>query len=143
MEHRGRYCKVDCLRRDWEEIFFTYIEDHPDVRDIWQEGSFCHSSNRFFKLIFKHNDKKRSLDIFLDGNQEMVPTLQQIFARSVIGDEIPISAPEDEVIYDLSDLMKPGFKFEHSADLGILDARVTKRRFLLTGDIMAPLPSRG
>ena len=134
-EHRGSNCKIDCLRRGDEEIFFAYAQDHPDTDLFWHAGQLePQELNPSFKLIFKHNDSRRTLEIHLEGDKTVVPDLQQIFARSVIGDEIPREAPRDDQIYDLKRFREPGFRFEYSTDLGIADARITKMRFRIKGE---------
>ena len=134
-EHRGGNCKIDCLRRGDEEIFFTYAEDHPDIDLFWQDRKLqpqiLHPS---FKVIFKHNDLRRTLDIYIEGDRRIVPDLQQLFARSVIGEEIPRETPGDDQVYNIEQLREPGFQFQHSEDLGIADVRVTMMRFTLDGD---------
>jgi hypothetical protein len=77
---------------------------------------------------------RRTLEIYIEGDRNVVSDLQQIFARTVIGDEIPREAPADERIYDLNRLLEPGFQFQHSANLCIADIRVTKMRFRLDGE---------
>lgn len=134
-EHRGFNCKIDCLQRGDEEIFFTYAEDHPDVDLFWLHGQLePQILNPSFKLIFKHKDVQRTLEIYIEGNRSIVPDLQQIFSRTVIGDEIAREASADERIYDLDHLLEPGFQFQHSPILGIVDVRVTKMRFYFDGD---------
>jgi len=51
-EHRGFNCKIDCLQRGDEEIFFTYAEDHPEVDLFWLDGQLePQVLNPSFKLI--------------------------------------------------------------------------------------------
>lgn len=134
-EHRGFNCKIDSLQRGDEEIFFTYAEDHPDIDLFWLDGQLePQVLNPSFKLIFKHKDVQRTLEIYIEGNRNVVPDLQQIFARTVIGEEILREARAIEPIYDLDLLLEPGFQFQHSVDLGIADIRVTKMRFHLDGE---------
>ncbi|MGD9671453.1 MAG: hypothetical protein AB7U75_20790 [Hyphomicrobiaceae bacterium] len=133
-ERRGENCKIDCLRRGNEEIFFAYAEDHPQTDVFWQQGSLTQQTlSPSFKLIFKHRDKAGTLDIYTEGDRNLVPDLQQIFAKTVIGDDVPRYPPPDDIVYDLSRLLEPGFQFEHSPDLGIRDVRVTKMRFRIKG----------
>lgn len=118
-----------------KRFFFTYAEDHPDVDLFWLDGQLePQVLNPSFKLIFKHKDVQRMLEIYIEGNRNVVPDLQQIFARTVIGDEIAREASADERIYDLDHLLEPRFQFQHSDDLGIADIRVTKMRFHLDGE---------
>jgi hypothetical protein len=131
---RGENCKIDCLRRGDEEIFFAYAEDHPQTDVFWQGGSLTQQTlSPSFKLIFKHHDGLGTLDIYTDSDRDVIPKLQQLFAKAVIGDEIPLYPPPDEIIYDLPKLLEPGFQFQHSKDLGIHDVRVTKMRFRMVG----------
>jgi hypothetical protein len=134
VEHRGRNCKIDCLRSGDDEIFFTYAEDHPDTDLLWRDGHLKPQVlNRSFRLIFKHNDSRRSLDIHLEGSRDVVPDLQVIFARAVLGEEISRDSPKDEQIYAIEEMLAPGFQLAYPDELGIADARVTKMRFRLAG----------
>lgn len=134
-QHRGRHCKVVGLRQGETEIFFADMEDHPDDESVWRSGQLEPLLlNRSFKLIFRHVDRLRSLDIFTSEDRLIVPDLQQVFAKTAIGEEIERDAPADEFIYELDRLLRPGFQFEYSVDLGITDVRVTKMRFVVDGE---------
>lgn len=52
------------------------------------------------------------------GNLDLIPELQQAFARSVLGEEIPREVPGDDLVYDIDRLLEPGFEFQYPADLG-------------------------
>jgi hypothetical protein len=134
-EYRGRNCKIDCLRHGEDEIFFTYAEDHPDTDLLWHEGHLKPQVlNRPFLLIFRHNDARRSLDIHLEGSRNVVPDLQVIFARAILGEEIPRTSSKDQQIYAIEEILSPGFQLSFPDELGIADARVTKMRFRLAGE---------
>lgn len=134
-EYRGSNCKIDPIRRGPEEIFFAYAEDHPDTEMVWQ-GSLLEPQvfNPAFRLIFKHNNEKGTLDIHVAGDRRKVPKLQQVFAKAVLDEEIPELASRDSVIYAINRVLTDGFAFEYSPDLGISDVRVVKVRFLLEGE---------
>ena len=134
-QHRGRHCKVVGLRQGETEIFFAYIEDHPDSESVWQSGQLEPLLfSRSFRLFFRHVDRQRSLDIFITDDRQIVPDLQQIFALTTSGEQIDREAPAAEPIYELDRLLDPGFRFEYSADLGITDVRITKIRFVVDGE---------
>ena len=134
-EHRGGNCKIDPIRRDGEEIFFVYAEDHPDTELVWQSGQLePQAINPAFRLIFRHYDERRILDIFVQGDRRKIPALQQLFAKIVLGEEIELVAPIDNFVYDLDRVLMPGFDFEFSLDLGITEVRAVKMRFVLEGE---------
>lgn len=134
-EHRGHNCRIECLRSGDDEIFFTYAEDHPDTDLLWLDGQLKpHVLSKSFLLIFKHNDSRRSLDIHIEGSREVVPDLQVIFARAVLGEDIARGAPKDEQVYALDEILTPGFQLIYPDELGIADARITKMRFRLIGE---------
>lgn len=133
-QHRGRHCKIDCLRRGAEEVFFTWVEDHPDSDLLWHDGQLKPQTlNGSFRLIFKHDDARRTLEIFIEGDRDIVPHLQCIFAQCVIGEEIEPESPGDKVVYAIDRLLEPGFQFDYPSELGISNVRVTKMRFCLEG----------
>ena len=73
-EYRGSNCKIDPIRRGDEEIFFAYAEDHPDTEMVWQGDQLeVQIFNPAFRLIFKHNDKRRTLDIHVAGDRRKIP----------------------------------------------------------------------
>ena len=136
-EHRGGNCKIDPIRRGSEEIFFAYAEDHPDTEWVWQGDQLsAQMFNPAFRLkqIFKHNDERRTLDIHVAGDRRKVPELQQLFAKALLGEEIPEFGPGDDLIYYIDRVLMDGFEFEYSTELGITDVRVVKVRFLLEGE---------
>ncbi len=133
VEWRGENCRIDCLRSGEDEIFFAYAEDHPQTDVFWQKGTLTQQTlSPSFKLIFKHRDAAGTLEIYVDGDRTIVPHIQQIFAKTVIGDEIPLDPPPDDIVYDLPKVLEPGFEFQYSLDLGIRDVRITKMRFRMT-----------
>ncbi len=134
-EYRGANCKIDCLRRGSEEIFFAYAEDHPDTELFWQDGQLVPQVlNPSFQLIFKHDDERRTIEIYIEGDRRLVPDLQQLFSASVIREEVPRESPLNNRIYDIARLTQPGFQFLYAPDLGIAGVRVSLMRFVLQGE---------
>lgn len=134
VEHRGRNCKIDCLRRGSEEVYFTWAEDHAESDLLWHQGQLRPQTlNRSFRLIFKHNDERRTLDVYFEGNRDLVPDLQVIFSRAVIGDAIDRDTPDEQSVYAIDQVLEPGFEFIYPPGLGIADVRVIKMRFYLEG----------
>ncbi|MGE0766243.1 MAG: hypothetical protein AB7L90_07235 [Hyphomicrobiaceae bacterium] len=134
-EYRGDYCKIDAIRRGGEEIFHAYAADHPDSDMFWR-GSQLEAQvfNPSIRLIFKHDDVRRTLDIHVSDDRRKIPVLQQLFARAVLAEEIPEVDPSDSPIYRIDHVLENGFEFEYSPDLGIADVRVVKARFVLEGE---------
>jgi superfamily II DNA or RNA helicase len=132
---RGKNCKIDCLQRGDEEIFYAYPEDHPDTLMVWDEGQLVPRVQcPVFDLIFKHNDERRVLDIYCEGDRTLVPKLQVLFARAVLKEEISEEAPDEGQVYDLAKLTRPDFEFRYSDELGIARVRLTKIRFTVEGE---------
>ena len=69
-----------------------------------------------FEIIFKHNNAKRTLEIYLGGDRTIGPKLRVLFARAVLGEEIDEHINQDAPIYDTRRVVEPGFTFRHSAD---------------------------
>jgi hypothetical protein len=134
-EQRGRNCKIDCVRQGDGEIFYANAEDYPDTQLSWKNGILTsQTTSPSFSLVFKHYDKDRTLDVYLDGDHVIAPDLQQIFARTVLGEGIERDVPTHQPIYDVAQVLQPGFQFRHSPDLGIADVRLTKLRYYLEGE---------
>ena len=133
-EFRGRNCKIEALRREEEEIFFTWAEDHPDSDLLWENGHLRPQTlSRSFTLVFKHRDRHRSLDIYLEGDRGLVPELQVIFSRTILGEELPEVDANEEEPYSIERILEPGFRFAFSPESGIADVRMTKMRFRVEG----------
>jgi hypothetical protein len=119
-EQRGRNCKIDCVRQGDCEVFYANAEDYPDTQLNWKDGILtAQTTSPSFGLVFKHYDGDRMLDVYLDGDHLIVPDLQQIFARTVLGEEIERDMPVRQPIYDIGRVLKPGFQFRHSPELGM------------------------
>ncbi len=134
-QFRGQNCKIDCLRRGDEEIFFAYPEDHPDTELVWSGNELTPQiRNPVFEVIFKHNDKRHTLELYTEGDRTIAPKLHALFARVVLREEIAEEAGDETQFYDLSRILELGFEFQHSDELGIADVRVTKMRFVVEGE---------
>jgi len=134
-EHKGANCKIDCLRRGDEEIFFAYSEDHPDTDLSWRDGKLLQQIlNPSFNLIFKHNNERRTLEIYIEGDRRLVPDLQDIFSQSIMGVAAPPERLLNKRMFDINRLVQPGFQFQFSDDLDISDARVSQLRFVRQGE---------
>jgi hypothetical protein len=134
-EYRGKSCKIDCLRHGGEEIFYAYAEDYPDTHLLWEDGTpTARVLSKGFPLIFRHNDTRRTLDIYVEGANTIVPQLQNIFAEAVLGESLIDDTTEAGHIYQIERTIEPGFEFRHSPDLGIKSVSIVKMRFIVLGD---------
>ena len=132
---RGANCKVDCLLRDDESIFYAYSEDHPDTDLSFQTGVLTTQVvSPVFELIFKHNNTKRTLEIFIDDDRGIGPKLRSVFAHVVLGEEVDENEIDNARLYEPGRVLVPGFRFRHSSDLEIANVRVTKVRCVVQGE---------
>ena len=128
LEGRAKYCDVHQYRRGDREYFFAYPQDHQntsveyDDRGEWTKRRH----NPAFEIIFVHDDKERTLNIWHLGKSERVNDLQVIFAQTVLGTDIPRKSPKDSRVYELSAFLGSDFRFELSEALGIKSASVRK-----------------
>jgi len=133
-QFRGQSCKIDCLRRGDEEIFFAYSQDHPTTTLCWENGKLVSvATYPSFSFVLKHRDADQTLDIYVESDNSVVPALQMIFARELLGEDIPEDAGDDNLVYHLERMLEPGFEFRHSPDLGIASVSMTKMRFVVHG----------
>jgi hypothetical protein len=134
-EARGLYCDVHQYRRGDREYYFAYPQDHHqtsveyDAKGEWTKRPH----NPAFEIILVHNDKERSLDVWHQGSGERVKDLQVLFARTVLGVDIPLTSPKDVRVYELSDLARRGFQFRRPDALGIWHASIRKIRVQVLG----------
>jgi len=134
-QFRGHNCKIDCLQQNGEEIFYAYSEDHPDTELVWSGNQLTPQlRSPVFSMIFRHNDNRRTLDIYVEDDRTIVPKLQKLFAIIVLGEDIAEQAGDKEPIYELSRMLEPGFEFQYADDLEIKNVRIKEMRFVVDGD---------
>ena len=134
-EYRGKSCKIDCLRHGDEEIFYAHAEDYPDTHLLWEDGApTARVLSKGFPLIFRHDDARRTLDIYIEGANDVIPKLQDIFAEAVLGESLTDDATDEGHVYRIERTLEPGFGFRHSQNLGIKSVSIAKMRFIVPGE---------
>lgn len=134
-EARGRNCQVEVYRRGDEEIFYAYPEDYrQNISRFIGDRLEQQTIQPAFEIIFRHNDKKRTLDTFIQGDNATASNLQVIFAASVLKEEIEAEAEEDNLVYDLQPLLNRSFEFKWSNDLGISLVTIKAMRIRIQGE---------
>lgn len=128
-EGRGRDCKVEVLRRDDRDYFFTYPADYGQQSLEWEAGQFRRRAHQpAFEVVFLWSERDGTLDIHHDGAATAIEPLQGIFARTILKlDELPPD-PKDKRVYDLEPLRRRAFQFVYAPDSGIHSVAVRKLR---------------
>jgi hypothetical protein len=133
-EARGRKCEVRAYRRGEEEIFYAFPEDHKQtIEEFVEERLQPHSIQPPFEIIFKHDDRARTLEIHAEGDPTVVPKLQVAFATSVLQADINEDEEQDELIYEIRPLLSRDFVFRWSEELEIEAVSVKAMRITIEG----------
>jgi hypothetical protein len=135
-EGRGGCCTVHLYKRDNREHYFLYPKDHRQTSIEYETSGEMTKRpyNPAFEIIMIHDDEARTLDVWHHGSSDCVKDLQILFARTVLGAEIPRQSPRDTRIYDLENFLRRDFELRPSPELGIRRISVRKFRAQVLGD---------
>jgi hypothetical protein len=134
-EGRGGYCTVHPCKRGKREHYFLYPKDHSQTSIEYETSGEMTKRpyNPAFEIIMIHDDAARTLDIWHHGSADRVKDLQVLFARTILGAEIPRESPRDTRVYDLERFLSRDFLSRPSPELGIRHVSVRKIRALVLG----------
>jgi len=134
-EGRGQPCTVEVYRRGERHYFFAYPEDYGTTQQEYVGSALDRRAVRpVFEIIFVYSKDEGVFDVYFEGSRKRVPDLRRIFAREVLGIERdPVM--EDERVFDLNRLKRPGFPFVFRTDSGIIDVCIRRLRFSAIGGI--------
>ena len=134
-EGRGRNCKVERYVRGGLDYYFAYPEDYAQSSIEWIRDRFQRRAHHpAFEIIYVHDWKGRTLEVFLEGDRKLVPDLQVIFARAILREQISADPGKDERVYDLQPLLTKGFPFKFKPESGIRSVAVKKLRLKFSGE---------
>ncbi len=133
---RGRQCgdRVLLVRADGGHYFFAYLDDYTNtflkVVDSGQFARVCET--HAFQVLFVLSADHTTLDMFVHGGKQAYEPLQQIFARVILGIELP---PEDPDLhpYALGVLLDPKFSFPTDPADGIVSVEVVSANIRAKG----------
>lgn len=134
-EGRGRYCQIHQIRRGGREYYFAYPQDHRQT-SVEYEKDGRQTKRPYtpaFEIIFVHNDKDRTLNIWHQGSGDRVKDLQVAFAQTVLKADIPKVSPKDLQFYELSRFGEKDFSLHLPLSLGIKSIEVRKIRIQVLG----------
>jgi hypothetical protein len=119
-EGRGNNCVVEPFRRGELDYFFAYPEDYSQQSIEWVEGRFRERPhNPAFEVVYVYSQNDGTLDLNFRGGAKAFEPLQGIFSTTILKlDELPPD-PTDTRVYDLSPLVRRGFRFVYEAGSGI------------------------
>jgi hypothetical protein len=132
---RGHRCTVDAyLRVDRYHYFFAYPDDYANTylgHD--EEGHFIRRPQKpAFEIVFIFDPQDGSLEIFAQGGKEVHKSLQTIFCRCLLGQELPPELPYQHP-FELNGLKSRDFGFPTDPEDGIELVRVRKLRLTVLG----------
>ena len=133
---RGRYCRAETyLRGGRYHYFFVYPQDYADTFIGYDEsGAFQRRpQNPAFEVIYVYDLEDGSLDLYVQGEKKIVRDLQQLFARTILREELGEERP-DSAPYQLEGLKRRDFAFATEPEDRIKGVRVTGMRLELVGN---------
>jgi hypothetical protein len=134
-EARGRNCKIEAYRREDDEIFYAYPEDYKrTVSEYIGDTLKLRTMQPTFEIIFVHNDRRRTLDIHIEGDAGTANKLQVIFAKSVLREEIDEDYEEHPPVYVLQPLLSRSFQFRWPDEVGIEQVALKAMRIVVDGE---------
>ncbi|MPZ50960.1 MAG: hypothetical protein GEU75_16950 [Dehalococcoidia bacterium] len=147
-EGRGHNCFVETCEREEFVYFFCYLENHGRADLVFgnDDKPIKVAQRRAFEVIFVITPSGHSLDILYEGKRRTVKTLETLFARIVLGFDLP--ERRDETVYELNGLNDRRFIWNHDPSSRITGIAVKALKFAAIGGIkrrktLEADPSRG
>ena len=119
-EGRGHRAEVDHLpRADGGEYFFVYLSDFPEAKNCFDEDGNLrrHVERPSFEVIYACHPHDGVLELYCKGGKKTVPSLQNIFARTMLHMELPPETGRQE--YCLNMLLDSDLAFPTDPEDGI------------------------
>lgn len=132
---RGHRCTVDpYLRVQRYHYLFVYPDDYANTYLGHDDaGQFVRRPQRpAFEVVFLYDPVDGTLELFAQGRKEVYESLQTIFCRELLGQELPPEGPNSHP-YELNGLKTRGFGFPTDPADGVEDVRVQKLRLSVLG----------
>lgn len=137
-EGRGHRCTVDNYRRmDRHHYFFAYPDNYADTylgHD--EDGHFIRRAQRpAFEIVFLYDPIDGTLDIYAQGGKVVHESLQTIFCRTLLDQELPDSSPLGHP-YELNGLKVRDFLHrtrQTDPEDGIEEVQIRKLRLSVMG----------
>lgn len=133
---RGHHCKVEHFRRGGEQdYYFVYLSDYADTYINFDEKGEFHRTpeRRAFEIVFAYERAAGALEMFAKGGKKVVEPLQRIFARVILGHNLPPADPNAPP-YALDHLMDRGFGFPTDPEDGIEEVALRRMRISIVGN---------
>lgn len=132
---RGHRCTVDAyLRVRRYHYFFAYPDDYANTYLGHDEsGHFVRRPQRpAFEVVFLFDPVDGIFDLYAHGGKDVQRSLQTIFCRELLGQELPPEVPHNHP-YELNGLKSRGFGFPTDPADGVEEVRVRKIRLSVLG----------
>lgn len=137
-EGRGHRCTVDSyLRVNRYHYFFAYPDNYADTYLGHDEhGQFIRRPQRpAFEIVFLFDPVDGTLDVYAQGGKEVQESLQTIFCRTLLHQELPPESPLGNP-YELNGLKSRDFVLtsrDTDPEDGIEEIQVRKLRLSVLG----------
>ncbi len=132
---RGHRCYVEPYRRGEHECFFAYPLDHRQSDLELLNGEFRkRARSPTFEIIFVFDPNARTLRTWWRGNAKLIPDLEVVFARAVIGKDLTRIKDKDTRVYDLAPLLDRNFQFQREPQWAISNVVIYSLKVRLLGE---------
>ncbi len=133
---RGHHCHVEHFVRGGEQdYYFVYLSDYADTHINFDEKGELQRTpdRRAFEIVFAYERDAGSLEMFAKGGKKVVEPLQGIFARVILGRDLPPADPNVKP-YRLDHLMDRAFGFPTDPGDGIEEVSLRRMRLSIIGN---------
>lgn len=133
-EGRGEFCEVHCYLRGTKHYFVAFPEDLCESILGYEMGKLqARNQKTAFEVVFVFDPADGTLELNARGDQKAHADLQRIFARTILGRDLPPDAGQPAP-FRLNLFKHRGFRFHTEPEDGVRDVRVKALRLRVLGD---------
>lgn len=133
---RGRHCHLDVyLRGDRYHYFFVYPQDYTSTTiEFDDKGDFQRRpQSPAFEVIYVYDPVDGALDLYARGKKQIKEDLQQIFARSILHENL-LEENRNSPPYELNGLKNRTFAFPTEPADGIREVKIKELKLSVLGN---------
>ncbi|RJP18953.1 MAG: hypothetical protein C4529_11865 [Deltaproteobacteria bacterium] len=132
---RGSPCRAETyLRAGRNHYFFVYPKDYSDTFTGYDDdGKFERRPwNPAFEVVYIYYPEDSALDLYVQGDKNVVRDLQELFSRAILHEELG-EETRNSVPYELNGLKRRDFSFPTEPADRVLEVRVSALKLSLVG----------
>ena len=133
---RGSPCCVEAyLRGDRYHYFFVYPRDYADTFTGYDDkGQFERRPwNPAFEIIYVYDLEDGSLELYVQGDKNIVRDLQKMFGQAILHEELD-EEKRKNATYELNGLKSRSFVFQTDLEDDVQEVRVSELKLAMVGN---------